>query len=148
MTGVESDQILDATWAGYHATNSNVTLEPVAINSILPLFHENSTSVSMVKHAMNLAVNLTIYLNSNQIPIFCADQPLYALVKLVQWNWPDLYSERQFVALFAPFHIEQSFLRVIGQFMDGSGWLNVIVNSGIITQGSAEAILKVLLIEI
>src|SRR5260221_106027 len=54
-----------------------------------------------------------------------------------------MFGEDKFVVLFGPFHIEQAFLKVIGQFMEDCGGIDVATNSGIITRGSAEAIMKV-----
>lgn len=55
----------------------------------------------------------------------------------------DIYGEHKFVIMMGPLHIEMSFLRVIGQFLEGSGWVALVTNSNILTEGSAEAILKV-----
>lgn len=97
----------------------------------------------MMKHGMDLVASITSFLNAGQIPVLCVDQPLFATAKLIQWNTPEKYSEKQFVVMFGPFHIEQSFLRLIGQVLNGSGWVGVISNSGVISESSCEAILKV-----
>lgn len=67
---------LDLSWAAYHASKSKKTEEgSAAINSLLPLFHENSAIVSIIRHAMNVITTITSHINPNQIPVFCADQP-------------------------------------------------------------------------
>lgn len=71
------------------------------------------------------------------------DQPLYATGKKIQWTWPDTYGEDKFVLLLGPLHIEQSFLGILGQLMEGCGWVGVVAASGVMSAGSAEAILKV-----
>jgi hypothetical protein len=133
------------SWAAYHANRITQNTQDLycAVCSLLPLFFEESTSVSMVRHGMNIIKNITHHLNPTQTPVMYGDQPLYTIGKLIQWNWPDLYGEDKFVMMFAPFHIEKAFLGVIGQYMDGCGWISVAVNAGLVTQGSAEAILKV-----
>ena len=39
-------------------------------------------------------------------------------------------------------HIEMSFLGVIGEWLDGSGWSTLITKSGIITEGRADSVQK------
>ncbi len=48
------------------------------------------------------------YLNSNQVPVITADQPIYALAKQVQFHWPDRYGEDRFVVMFGGLHIEMA----------------------------------------
>ena len=33
------------------------------------------------------------YINLNQIPVVTADQPTFAVLKQVQWQWPEQYGE-------------------------------------------------------
>lgn len=133
---------LNISWAGFHASRDQAPKQ-ISINALLPLFNEKSTSPGMVRHVMDLIGAITLYLNKDQIPVVCGDQPLFTMAKIVQWNWPEIYGERKFVILFAPFHIEQGFLKVLGQFMEGSGWLSIVSGSGITTTGSAESLMKV-----
>ena len=137
--------LLNVSWAAYHASQSP---EPVnsGISVMLPLHCEKVTSPAMVKHSLDMASRTTALLCSDEMPfVMCGDQPVYALIKRVQWNWPILYGEKRCVALFGPLHIEQNFLRVLGQFLSGPGWVTVLSNSGIIPCGSAEGLLKVLI---
>ncbi|KAK3921529.1 Chromosome-associated kinesin KIF4 [Frankliniella fusca] len=131
------------SWAAFRSEQQSVTALDVSISSLLPLFHEKSSSPAMVKHAMDLVKSCTEFLNPGQTPVMCADQPLFTLAKLIQWNHPDNYCEKNFVLLFGPLHIEQNFLRIIGEVMEGSGWTGIIGNSGILSSGSAEGLLKV-----
>ena len=49
-----------------------------------------------MKNDMKEAVE---FLNPGQIPVTAFDQPLIALVKFVQWRWPDTYGERVHVVM-------------------------------------------------
>lgn len=93
---------------------------------------------------MDIVKNITGYLNGNQIPVIGFDQPLYTLAKKIQWQWPDKYGEDKYVVLFGPLHIEHTFLKVLGQLLEGSGWSSIITQSGVASSGSAEALLKVI----
>ncbi|KAE8740709.1 hypothetical protein FOCC_FOCC013765, partial [Frankliniella occidentalis] len=97
----------------------------------------------MIRHGMDLVIQLTKVLNSEQKAVMCLDLQLYIIAKKIQWHWPDLYGEREIVLLLGPLHIEQAFLRMLGEYMEGCGWTTIITHSGIATSGSAEALMKV-----
>lgn len=133
---------LNLSWSGYHAALETKKIHP-AINALLPLFHEKASDPAMVKHAMNLTKQLTEYLNPGQTVVICADQQLYTVIKTIQWNWPKEYGESHFVAMLGPLHVEKAFLRVLGQFLEGSGWTTILAHSEISSAGSAEGFQKV-----
>lgn len=58
----------------------------------------------MICHGIDIIKSITFNLNGDQTPVMFCDQPLFAMVKLAQWNWPEKYGD--LVAMFAPFHIE------------------------------------------
>ena len=84
-------------WSAFHAKKERDTIEKERNNAererdiprltytsaLLPLFHEKSTTPSMIKHGMDIVMNLTKYLNNGQIPVICLDQQLYTICKLI-----------------------------------------------------------------
>ncbi len=80
----------------------------------------------MVKHGMNLIQRATEHVNHGQVPVITVDQPLYAIAKKIQWTWPIMYGESKFVVMLGGLHIEMSFLRLIGDWLAGSGWAEAI----------------------
>ena len=50
------------------------------------------------------------------------DQPLYALCKQFQWNWPETHGEGKFVLVMGGLHIENVALKLQGEWLDKSGW--------------------------
>ncbi|CAG9762637.1 unnamed protein product [Ceutorhynchus assimilis] len=133
------------SWSSFRSNEvkDNVTILK-SISTLLPLFYEKSTSPAMIRHGMKIVHRITELLNGqNQPAVLCADQPLYAIIKTIQWNCPLLFGENKFVAMFGPLHIEQNFLKLLGGLLNGSGWVELLSNSGIISAGSAEAVLKV-----
>lgn len=141
----DNEPVGNVSYAAYHAARqrSEGKTRVPALNALLPLFHQKSTDPDMVKHGMDIVALNTEYLNEGQIPVMYADQVIFTIAKLIQWNCPDKYAENKFVVMLGPLHIEKSFLVMIGQLLEGSGWKSVVSNSGVITDGSAEAILKV-----
>ena len=50
------------------------------------------------------------------------EQPLHAIAKQIQWNWPSGYGEDKFVILLlvlGGLHFEMAFLATIGDLLDG-----------------------------
>ena len=84
------------------------------------------------------------YLNPNEIPVITADQPIYAVLKQIQWQWPEQYGENKlnFVIIFGGLHIEMAALKSIGTLLQSSGWTSVIVEAGIASSGTAESFLS------
>ena len=70
------------------------------------------------------------------------DQPLFAIAKLIQWNWPEVYGEEKFVVILGGLHIEMAALATLGDLLDGSGWTNTLTQAGIATAGTADSFLK------
>ena len=67
-------------------------------------------------------VNETVaYLNPDQTPVIAADQPLYAMAKQIQWQWPNQYGEDKYVIMFGRLHIEMAALKSIGTLLQSSG---------------------------
>ena len=88
---------------------------------------------------IKLSVN---HLNPGQVPVIALDQPLFAVAKAIQWNWSDLYGEKKFLVMFGGLHIEMAFLKVIGGWLEGSGWTTALADANVATPGTAESFIK------
>jgi hypothetical protein len=61
---------LDISWSAFHATSSTIVNEcDVSITSLLPLFTEDSKSVAMLRHSMDLILASVNSLNGDQISV-------------------------------------------------------------------------------
>jgi len=47
----------------------------------------------MIKEGMDVIMRATHLLNPGQIPVIAMNAPLYALVKHIQWIWPQTLGE-------------------------------------------------------
>ena len=65
---------------------------------------------------------ITLQVNPEVIPVFTVDQPLYAIVNIILWKWPDDYGEKYYVILMIGLHMEMAMLKAIGSWLDKSGW--------------------------
>ena len=142
--------------SGCHAADANLTWSAFnsqahprvqkstscAVTGLLPLFREASNSVAMIKHAMDVIAVAIEHFNSGQTPVMACDQPLYALAKIIQWNFPELYGESRFVIMLGGLHVEMAGLKALGSFMSGSGWVEAITDAGLCKPGTAESFLS------
>ena len=133
---------LDLTWAGFHAERSNREKFSPDSTALLPLFREASKSSAMIKHSLDVIKKAVTFLNNDQCIVVALDQPLYALAKRIQWQWPEQYGNHQFIMMLGGLHTEMAFLSVLGDWLDGSGWVKLLSNGSIATPGVAESFLS------
>ena len=76
-------------------------------STLLPLLRDEVHSPAMVRHLMDLIMDITSKVNNGQAAVITADQPVYAIAKKLQWKFPNMYGEDHLVwvplsfALFA-----------------------------------------------
>lgn len=131
------------SWAAYHASVQQDSTSLTTIVALMPLFLECAHSVTMIHHAMNVVKAATEYLNPSQVPVLVMDQPLFAIAKTIQWNFPATHGEDKYVIMFEGLHIEISAFKIIGNWLDNSGWTTAISSAGIATGEVADSLLKV-----
>ena len=95
----------------------------------------------MIRHSMDIIKAAVQHLNPGQTPLLAADQPLYALVKKIQWTWPATYGEDHFVIMFGGLHIEMAMLKLLGDWLKDSGWTNSLVQADIASSGTVNFII-------
>ena len=135
----DSAQVGDTSWAAFHAQSDEHNDHELPISALMPLLRYNSNTASMMKHTLQVIQKAVSYLHANQVPVIFYDQPLYALAKQVQWHWPEMFGEAMFVIMMGGLHVEMAALRMIGHWLDGSGWVQCLVASGLTTSGIADS---------
>ena len=63
------------------------------------------------------------------MPIVTVDQALYTLAKQIQWSWPAIHGEDQFVVMFGGLHIEVAALKTLGDILENSGWTGALIQA-------------------
>ena len=91
---------------------------------------------------MDIIKQITNQVNPGQTPVLTLDQPLYAIAKRIQWKWPEQYGEQKYVVLMGGLHIEMAMLKVIGEWLEGSGWTYVMTAANVTTEGRADGLQK------
>ncbi|KAK0146492.1 hypothetical protein N1851_014183 [Merluccius polli] len=133
---------LDVSWAAFHASRQTHVSRAMSPIALLPLFHESAHSVAMIKHSLDVIGKAVEHLNPGQTPVVTFDQPLYALAKQIQFKWPDIYGEGKLVVMFGGLHIEMAALKMLGSWLQGSGWVEALVEADIASSGTADSFLK------
>ena len=131
------------SWAAYNSSQHEEHTDPVTPAYLLPLFPEAAHSVATIFHAMNVVKAVVAHLNPGQVPVLVADQPLFLIAKKIQWNYPQIFGEEQFVVFLGGMHIEMTAFRLLGNWLDSSGWTTAIINSGVAAGGTADSLLAV-----
>lgn len=129
------------SWAAYRASQVSLSHHEPAIISLLPLFMENAHSAAMILHAMNVIKSAVKHVNPVQVPVIAFDQPLYTLAKQIQWELPNTHGEDHFVVMFGGLHVEMAAFKVLGKWLSGSGWTDVLSNAGVATPGVSDSFL-------
>lgn len=138
---VESEDQM-VSWAAYHATNQPDHMFLDGICTLLPLFSEDSKSAAMISHAMEVVKDAVQFLNPGQVPFVTLDQPLYAIAKKLQWDFPQIHGEDKYVVLLGGLHIEMAVMKVLGDWLEDSGWVNALVQAQVASPGRADSFLK------
>ena len=93
------------SWVSYQASKSSLSCHRRALISLLPIFTENAHSLAMIAHAINVIISVVKHLNSSQVPVFAVGQPLFVLVKQIQWTDGIAYDESHAVVMLGGLHI-------------------------------------------
>ena len=136
------DDSLDTSWAAFHASRQTPGICATCSTNLLPLFQESAHTVAMIKHSLNVISKAVEQLNPDQRPVITFDQPLYALAKQIQFRWPEKYGEDKPVVMFGGLHIEMAALKMLGNWLQGSGWAEALLQADISSPGTADSFLK------
>ncbi len=61
----------------------------------------------------------------------------------IQWNWQEAYGEDHFVIMLGGLHIEMAGLKVIGDWLEDSGWVEALVQAKVASAGTANSFVNV-----
>eukprot|EP00112_Aurelia_sp_Birch-Aquarium-sp1_P025733 Seg873.8 transcript_id=Seg873.8/GoldUCD/mRNA.D3Y31 product="hypothetical protein" protein_id=Seg873.8/GoldUCD/D3Y31 len=134
----------NVSWGAFHASQTErLNFDLPAISVMLPLFQDDSKSVAMIRHSMSVTKMAIQHLNQDQVPVITYDQPLFALAKLIQWQWPETYGEQKLVIILGGLHIEMAAWKAVGNWLENNGWVEALVQGNVFTAGVADSLIKV-----
>ena len=83
----------------------------------------------------------TEILNPGQTCVLFADQTLYAIIRLMQWQFPDTLGEDKLVVIMGALHIEDKMHLMIGKLQRDTGWATILSQVEVLTSGRAQSTL-------
>ena len=86
-------------------------------------------------------MQVTEFLNPGQTTVLGADQPLYAIIKLIQWQFPDTLGEDKLVVIMGALYIENKMHLMIGKLQHDTGWDIILSQAEVLTSGRAQSTL-------
>ena len=75
----------NVSWSAFHSCRDDYSSSdtPTATSSLLPLFQNDSATIAMVRHSLDVIKKLIDITNPGQSPVVAVDQPLFAIAKNV-----------------------------------------------------------------
>ena len=92
----------------------------------IALFHESAHTEAMMMHAMDIFTTTIGYMNPTQTPVYECDWHLFATGKTRQ---------DMILIMIGGLHIEMNFVKLIGDWLTGSGWTSALAPAEITTSG-------------
>ena len=89
------------------------------------MFVENANSFAMIAHSMRVVKSTVEHVNPSQTPVIALDQPLFALAKQIQWTIAE-FSEANLVVMLGGLYKEMASLKMLGKWLSGSGWTELM----------------------
>ena len=122
-------------WARYHSQRSHHTRKP-GISLILPLIDAPVHTLDTQYHCMEFVEKTAQLLNTGQICVDESYQPVYKLLKELQWRFPDRFGLEKYFCLFWSLHLEKSTLLLCGSLIEGSGLDKIMASCGLSIVGT------------
>ena len=94
---------------GANAISSNYIYSPFTDE-----WKHKLSSYGAIKHCMVVVQRTIQDINPSQVPVITADQTVYALLKQIQWKYPNMFGEDSFVIMIGGLHLEMTMLAVLG----------------------------------
>ena len=99
--------------------------------------------MAVQNQATELTMQGTEFLNPGQTSVLGADQPLYAIIKLIQRQFPDTLGEDKLVVIMGALHIEDKMHMMIGKLLHDTWWATIFSQAEVLTSGRAQSTLNI-----
>ena len=124
------------TWSGHYSRlQDEKSIKPPAEIGANPIFPDKITDPALLVHLLRHTKKGQEFLNPGQTPVLGADQQVYALLKQLQWKFPEEFGEHKFVIMLGGLHIEDKIYLMLGKVIRGSGWEWAMAKADILTSG-------------
>ena len=129
------------SFVAYHTQKAESGSDTPWNIGLTPMFDEKAATAAMMRHGMSVISHTIKKLNPDQIPVICGDQPLFALMKQIQWQFPETFGEDKIVITLGGLHLEMALWTAMGKMLSNSGWNTLLAEADVTTAGIAESLL-------
>ena len=77
-----------------------------------------------------------------QSTVIRLDQPIYAITKAIQWDPGTEFTEDNYCFFLGSLHSEMLLEKLLGDWLQDSGWTAILIDAEVATPGQGEAMLK------
>ena len=103
----------------YHSNGIGDTRK-TSISVLLPLFPNDSKSLAMIKHSIDLRNDVNI-VNHGHTPVIACDHPLFKIANDIRCSWSETHGGDSDVVMLGGLHIKMTLLKCIGDLFNRSG---------------------------
>ncbi|KAG8187105.1 hypothetical protein JTE90_004851 [Oedothorax gibbosus] len=133
-----SDEPLPA-WTAFNCLVEKDNALPTSNIGYLPVLEANPTEFSTVNAILKKSIDIAEKMSLEEI-VVVFDQAIYAKAQQIRWK-EELYKKR-IVMRLGEFHIVMSFLGLLGKRFKDAGLASIMVESGIVAEGSVSGVLN------
>ena len=105
------------SWTAYNATRLTKppARRPSSITAMLPMLEEKTNTPTSMLHSMLMGKSANDKLNPGQTPCITGDQPLFATMKIIQWqsDTQNTLKEKNYMTMMGALHIEIRIIALI-----------------------------------
>ena len=128
-------------WTKHHSSFQRFGSEiNVGVNAIFPIINQEVHRLDTIHYVMNLNKKIANFLNPSRTPVDTCDQPAYALIKAIQWIFPETLGLGQYFSILGCLHIEQSALVMHGEINKGSGLEKILSSNDLSINGTSAVV--------
>ncbi|GBM17909.1 hypothetical protein AVEN_108996-1 [Araneus ventricosus] len=126
-------------WTGFNCMLERENIPNVTTIRYLPVLEANPTEFSTINAILMKSLDLCKKLGIKET-VLVFDQAIYS--KAQQIRWKEEKYKTSLVIRLGEFHVSMSFLAVIGKRFKDAGLYNILVESGIVAEGSINGVLS------
>ena len=126
-------------WTGFNQKVSSSKILPVSKIGYLPVIDASPTEMSTVNLVLTRSIDIANILLLPNI-VLVMDQAIYSKAQQIRWQNEE-FTNRLVIRL-GEFHIAMSFLPTIGKRFQDAGLEDVMIESGILAQGSVNGVMS------
>lgn len=125
-------------WTAFNQRVSDVNPAKTTVGP-MPIINEPAHEFDTIWTVIQNCQRMTAALEQTYT-VLTFDEQLYCKAKMLQWAKPD--ECKNLVVMLGGFHIQMNFTKIIGQYMADSGLKDILVESGVYGENTAESILN------